>query len=157
MSAIIIAIIMALISYFTAKKSGATDGQAALLGAAAGAGSYYVATETEWGKGVIASVDEGWDTLFGPDDVALVNADGSTVKAPPGAVVQVDGSGNPIRDSAGNVAWKVVDSAGNVLESWGPTGTAAVIGTTALATGSGDLAKYVPWAIGGVALIMLAK
>lgn len=60
MIAAILSIIMAIVSYFTAKKkTGASDTQAALVAAAAGAGTYYVATETEWGKSAVASLESG--------------------------------------------------------------------------------------------------
>lgn len=54
----IIAIIMAIIGFFPSKKSGASDGEAAMIAAGAGLGTYYVATETEWGKGAVPSISD---------------------------------------------------------------------------------------------------
>lgn len=156
MTAALIALITALISFFAAKKGGASDGQAALAGAAAGAGSYYVATNTEWGKGAVSSIEKGWDSLFDANGEPLLNGDGTAAKAPAGAEPVLGEDGQPVRDSSGNVLWKLVDSAGNVLTSWGPTGTATVIGTTAIAADD-DLREWLPWIAGGVVAIMLLR
>lgn len=154
MVAAIAAIIVALISYFSAKKSGASDGQAALVAAGAGAGTYYVATQTEWGKGVIDNI-ESWVGLKDEDGNVLTNGDGTAVKAPEGAKPMIDEeTGEVMRDENGNVLWKLVDSAGNVLESWGGTGTAAVIGAGAVATS--DYSDWLlPIGLGVGALLLL--
>lgn len=149
----IIAIIMALVSFFGSKKAGASDGQAAAIAAGAGLGTYYVANNTEWGKGIVSTISE-WVGLKDENGTPILNKDGTPVKAPPGAKVVLDEAGQPVRDTNGNVMWKLVDSAGNVLESWGPTGTATVIGTGALAT----QAEEFPWlwvGVGAVAILLL--
>lgn len=155
MVAAILAIITAIISYFGSKKAGASDGQAALVAAGAGAGAYYVATDTEWGKGVVSQISE-WVGLKDPNGQVLLDANGQPTKAPEGATPVMGADGQPARDPNGNIIWKLVDSAGNVLQSWGPTGTAAVIGAGALASTADDF----PWlwvGAGGIALLALTS
>lgn len=158
----IVALIIALISYFTARKKGASDTTAALAGIGAGAGAYYVTTQTEWGKDVVSSIDKGWTALVGPSGEALTNGDGTPATAPKGAQPQRDASGKVLYDSNGNIMWKLLDTAGNVvttggkvLTSWGPTGTAAVIGATALATGK--TGNWMWWAAGAAFLLFVVK
>lgn len=155
MVAAILAIIAALISYFASKKGGASDGEAALVAAGVGAGTYYVATNTEWGKGVVSNVED-WVGLKDEAGNPVTNTDGSEVKAPPGAVPQLNEDGTVMKDENGNVLWKLVDSAGNVLESWGPTGTAAVVGTAGVVSKLDELPSWVvPVGIGAAALLLL--
>lgn len=152
----IIALITALIGYFGSKKAGASDGEAALVAAGVGAGTYYVGSQTEWGKDVVNGVSRTWEDLIGSDDKPLLNSDGSIATAPPGAKPVYKEDGSVMKDPNGNIVWKMVDEAGNVLQSWGPTGTAAVIGTTAVATDD-DLKKWIPIAGVAVAAILLLK
>lgn len=153
----IIAIIMAIVSYFASKKSGASDGEAAMIAAGAGLGTYYVATETEWGKGAVSSIKD-WVGLKGPDDEPLLNGDMSPVKAPEGAKPVLDEAGNVVRDENGNVLWKLIDSSGKVLTSWGAAGTAGVIATGAAADDGLFDSENMPWIIGGgiLALVLLS-
>lgn len=135
---LIIALLMALISYFTAKKKGnASDTQAALAAAAAGVGTYYVATETEWGKSAVASLSDAIGyTPSSTNSTTATTADGKPVAIP-------------------NTSGTASTNSWDVLKAWGPTGTAAVVGTTALGV-SGSSRKYLPWiAIGAVALLVL--
>lgn len=153
-TAIIISLIMAVVSAFAAKKSGASDAEALAAGAIGGLGTYYVATETEWGKSVIGDLDGTTAEVIDPaTGAAVTNEDGSVATAPVGATVVKDEAGNIKYDSLGNAMFslggKVVSTSGDVLKSWGATGTAAVIGTAALAS-SGDTKKYLLW--GGLAL-----
>lgn len=138
---LIIALIIALITYFTTKKKGnATDSQAALAALAAGAGTYYVATETEWGQEAVGSLEQwlgiGKNPKGNPDFEEIVTADGEKAYVKKGST----GSTN---------MW-------DTLSSWGPTGTAGVVGTGYL-TASGGLSKYLPWIIAGVGLFILTR
>lgn len=153
---------MALISFFVSKKSGMKDSSAAMTAAAAGLGSYYVATETDWGKSASSWLGEKWDVLMDGGE-SVKNADGTVVTAPPGATVEKNPDGTVKTDAEGNVLWKLIDTTGkavattgSVLESWGPTGTAAVVGTTAVATDS-TLKKYLPWLGLGLVAILLVR
>lgn len=150
----IIAIIMAIVSFFASKKSGASDGEAAVIAAGAGLGTYYVATETEWGKGAVSSI-KGWIGLDGPDGEPLLNDDSSPATAPEGAEPVLDEAGNVVRDENGKVLWKLVDSTGKVLTSWGAAGTAGVIATGAAADGGLFDSENMPWIIGGGVLALL--
>lgn len=155
MVAAIIALVMALVGFFTSKKAGATDAQAALAGAAAGAGTYYVGTQTEWGKDMVSKISD-WVGVTDSNGEPITNADGKPASIPKGATVVLDSEGNPARDPQGNVIWKLVDEAGNVLKSWGPTGTASVIGAGAFAAS----AEEKPWlwlAGAGILLLLVAE
>lgn len=149
---LIIMLIIALVSYFGAKKSGATDGEAALLAAAAGAGSYYVTTQTDWGKGLVSDIS-GWVGLTDAVGTPLTNTDGSVAKAPVGATPVLDASGQVVRDASGNVLWKLIDETGETLQSWGPEGTAGVIATGALAANADNWMMWL--GVGAVALVAL--
>lgn len=142
-----LSIILALLSYFISKKSGASDSKALLTAGLAGAGSYYVTHETDWGKANLGSLD------------GVVTGTGTTLKTGEGTEVTDPATGAVIK-TAVPVPGTTTSSAGgtgvtDVLKSWGATGTAAVIGTTALATNS-DLQKWIlPAAIfGGLLLLM---
>lgn len=142
---LIISLIVALIGYFGAKKGGASDAQAAGIAAAMGAGTYYVATETDWGKSQISALDKWWNS-----DVPVQGEEGVTVKGPSGAAYYDRATGKFF-----DLAGKVVDNTGDVLKDWGATGTSAVIGTTAAVTNP-TLTKYLPWLLfGGLALLIL--
>lgn len=153
MVAAILAIIAAIISYFGAKKSGASDGEAALAAAAVGAGTYYVATQTEWGKGLVDKI-ENWVGVEDSEGSPLLNNEGEPVKVPKGAEVIKNPDGSPKLDENGNVLWKLVDTAGNTLQSWGGVGTAAVIGAGAIAS-DGLPSWALPAGLAVAALVLL--
>lgn len=132
-----VSIIMFLISFLASKSSGKSTGQAAAIGAAAGLATYYVADP--------ANKDNLLGLTWGD------SADSAKVQA--GAPTETNSSSIPA--TLGTVGKTVITEASGVLKSWGPTGTLAVAaGTTALAT---DGSKYLPWIIGGVALLFLLK
>lgn len=153
-----VAIITALLSYLAAKKSGASTGTAAAVAAAAGAGAYYVATETDWGKSFFD------DNTGGPAWVLAKDANGNTVKdaqgrdvyVPEGETVTTDADGKVKVSADGSWFTKTLASTTDLLKSWGAAGTATVIGTTALATDS-SLSKYLPWALGIGAVLLLTR
>jgi len=146
---------MGALSFFTAKKSGASTTAALAAGALGGLGTYYVATETDWGKSVISDLDKNFINLSDNVGDPVLNGDGSVVSAPEGSDIEYNPDGTIKRDTAGNVIVKVAESAGDVLESWGGAGTAAVIGATAVAANPGLLDKLLPYALilGGAILI----
>lgn len=155
--AALIPILIALISYFATKKSGADDSTALGVAAVAGAGSYYVATETDWGKGVISDLDAGWKNLIGDDGNPVLDAAGKPQRVPEGSVPVRNADGSYVLDALGNVATTGIKTTGAVLQSWGGTGTAAVVGTAAVASKADDLVQYIPWVAGGVVALMLLK
>jgi len=130
-------LIMAIISYFGAKKSGASNTTAlaaAGLGAAAG---YYVKNNTTWGADLAGKVNG----LFSSGSTPALGKDNL-----------------PLKDAAGNVVMTNGTNAFDVLKGWGATGTAAVIGTTAIAAGgTSSLQKWLPWIILGVGGYLLIK
>lgn len=159
MAQLIIAVVLALISYFTTKKSGATTAQAAAVGAAAGLGTYYVATQTDWGKAFFTDTSRDWVLAKDAQGNVIKDEYGTDVYVPAGetAVLGADGKIKVAAD--GTWFTKTLDSTAAVLKSWGGAGTAAVIGTAA-AAGSGafsGLKTYMPWIIGGVLIFALVK
>lgn len=128
-----LSIFMFLISFFLSKKSGKSNAASALIGAAAGLGTYYLADPSNA------------DNLF---KIGVDSSGTADAGAPSGTVV------TPGTGVIGDMYGKTIDATGKVLTSWGPTGTALVVGTTA-ATASDSFSKYLPWIlIGGAALIL---
>lgn len=161
----IISILIALAGYFMSKKSGADDTEAALIGAAAGLGTYYVGTETEWGKDLVSALD-GKETLtpaLAEDGTKLHDSAGNEVLIPAGSTPVLNGDGTvktengspvvTVKKEDGSVVTTTVSKIAEVLKSWGATGTAAVIGTTAVATSDDKMWTYV--AIGAAAFLLL--
>lgn len=128
-----ITIICALITFFMQKSAGAKDASAAAWAAAAGLGAYYV---------------------FDPANPT--NYLGTTYPSTTGSASSSvnPGTGLPPSQTSGS---SVIGGATDVLKSWGPMGTAAVIGTTAAAADGFFSSKNLPWIVGGVALIALLK
>lgn len=152
--------IMILSFILTKNKTGSTT-KAAAAAAISGAGAYYVSHNTDWGKATIGNLNDSINEFIG-----LKNADGSTVKDADGEEVKVPAGTTVLRDAAGNVVLApngqptILGAAADVLKSWGGTGTAAVIGTTALATsgtGSDFIKKYGMWIAVGAAAFLLFK
>jgi len=141
-------IIMMLLSFFTSKKSGASNTKALLTAGVVGAASYGVTHYTDWGKANLGDLDgyiaPGVGTpLLGPDGNPVIDG---VVPIPTSTTA--DGIKNPSTSG-------VFD----VLKSWGATGTAAVIGTTAMSTGSfGGISTSTWLAIGAVvAFFVISK
>lgn len=130
-------ILVMLVSYFLTKKKTGSSTKAALVAGLAGAGTYYAQHETDWGEANLNALDGGADTT---ETKPVLDADGKPVQNP-------DGSG---------VLTTAIRGTTDVLMSWGGTGTAAVIGTTAVASSS-SLQKYIPWAIAAGIAIMVLK
>lgn len=131
-----LSILMAILSFFLSKKSGKTTAASALVGAAAGVGTYFLADPSN------------------PDNLFKIGVD-STETAATDAPSASD-LPTTVTGSIADMYGKTVDATGKVLTSWGPTGTAAVVGTTALATNS-SLSKYLPWILGGAVFLLLSK
>lgn len=156
MDPLTISIIIALITAFIAKKKGASTAEAALAGAAVGAGTYYVTTETDWGKALIGNVDKPWVQATTAAGTPMVGPDGKPVMIPPGTTPLVDAAGNITKDASGNWWKTAVGGVTDVLTSWGPAGTAGVIGTVAVASDPG-LRKYLPLALAAVVVLLIMK
>lgn len=135
-----ISLIVMLISYYISSKSGKSKGQSAAIAAAAGVGSYYALSPEG-----LNLYNTGAKAL-GLDGTAAADADGKRVTSPTG-VKSVSATGG---------INGVVGTVGDVLKSWGPVGTAGVIGTTALTT-QPSWQKYVPWALAGLGAYLLLK
>lgn len=134
-----LSIIMALLSFFVSKKSGASNTKAAITAGLVGAGTYYVSHETDWGRANLGDLDgvvpDGDGVVIGTGNAPVTDADGKPIVT----------GGN-----AGGTSFT------DILRGWGATGTAAVIGAGAAATGSGVFSsKNLPWLIGGAVLLLV--
>lgn len=141
----ILSILMAIISYITTKKGNAkNEGKALAAAAAAGLGTYWFTSNTEWGKDGVAWLNEKVANLDGT--VPVTDSTGQVVGSN-GSVVKVGADGKPV--NPGTNAW-------DVLKGWGASGTATVIGTGAVAGGlvSSD---WVKWALIGGGLLLLLR
>lgn len=145
-----------LISFFLTKKKTGSNTKAALVAGLAGAGSYFVTHETDWGRANLGALDGVSDVVpAGPKQPG--DPDTPPEKGPDGKPVRpVTNGGKPITGADGSVLGSVGNGITDVLTSWGGAGTAAVIGTTAVATDS-KLKEYLPWILGGVALFLVLK
>lgn len=174
-------LIVALISFLLSKKSGASTAQSAMVAGAAGLGTYYATTETDWGKSTLGEFNNsiadvtgiGYvDTRTGAavtgEIVAVTDSDGKPVTDEAGnplyqkvsAPVVLDAGGKPVKAADGSIANALIDGTSGVLKSWGGGGTAAVIGTASVAADEGGVSgfvdKYMPLLlIGGVALLLM--
>lgn len=130
-----------LLTFFLSKKSGKSTASSLLTGAAVGLGTYYLVDPSNA------------DNLFKIGVNSEVTATPAATTVSPVGVV---GTATHGLGSAADLAGKTVDATGKVLTSWGPTGTAAVVGTTALATND-SLSKYIPWILLGVGALVIFK
>lgn len=133
-----LSILMALLAFFASKSSGASNTKALVTAGLAGAGTYYVTHETDWGKANLGSLDGVVATDATSTELTTVG--GATIPDTNGTTVKVGSSGTS------------TTSPMDVLKSWGATGTAAVVGTTALAT-TGQLNLKNPWVVGGLVVV----
>lgn len=154
-----LSIILALLTFFISKRNGASNTKALLTAGLTGAGSYYVTHETDWGKANLGALDGvpvgGTEPLKDANGNVIVSPTGAPVVGPaitPPTTTTPGGGVVPVQTGTGS---GIVSTVGDVLKSWGGTGTAAVVGTTAVAS-SDSLKKYIPWIIGGgLALLFL--
>lgn len=143
-----LSIIMAIIGLLTSlMKNPEKKGQAVAAAALAGLGTYYVTHETEWGQDTLGALD---GVVKLPDTPAPVDGGSSTITLPDGSTTGTTHTSVPstINGQTSGI-W-------DVLTNWGPTGTAAVIGTTAVATSS-SWQKYLPWILIGGAVLLLTR
>lgn len=137
-------ILMALLSFFASKESGASNTKALALAGLAGAGTYAVTHNTDWGAANLGSLDGVTSTTSAA--TVLVGADGQPV---------LDSHGNPV--PAPSIITGLGSNVADTLKSWGGVGTAAVVGTAAASSSGLFSSANLPWIAGGVALFLLIK
>lgn len=137
-------IIMALLSFFASKQSGASNTKALAMAGLAGAGTYAVTHNTDWGAANLGSLDGVTSTTSAA--TVLVGSDGQPV---------LDAAGNPV--PAPSLITGLGSTVADTLKSWGGVGTAAVVGTVAASSSGLFSSANLPWIIGGVALVFLMK
>lgn len=136
-----VSIIIAILGFFGSKKKGASSTTAALVGAAAGVGSYFLFDPSNP------------DNMFGVGDaVATTAADKPSGGIPTGNNTATTGTN--VAAGLTGLASQTIDTGGKVLTSWGATGTAGVIATKGLVSGE---KKWLLIAAAAVAAIMLLK
>lgn len=161
-----VTLIMTLLSFFTAKKNGASTSQALLGAAVVGAGTYYATTQTDWGKSTLGALDSKIDGWVNPTTGAqtvdpkavrpILDSEGNQVYGKNGEQLYELISSPAVKGPNGNFANSLVQGTAGVLSSWGGAGTAAVIGTTAVATSS-NFEKYLPYLLLGGAVLLLMR
>lgn len=132
-----LSIFMAIITFFLSGGTEKKNRNKALLAAGlVGAGTYYVSHETDWGRNVLGDLD----------GVVKPVTDGTNVVGSDGKPVQVEGKPItvPVKPTGGSSTTGFWD----VLQSWGPAGT-AVVGGTAVGALTGN--KWLMY--GGLALL----
>jgi len=139
-------ILLTLLSFFGSKRSGASNTRALLTAGLVGGATYAFTHNTDWGSANLGALDGVQPDLA---TKPVLDAAGNPV-LDPATGQPLKGSipitGSTTKTSGGTGIW-------DVLKSWGATGTAAVIGTTAVASSS-SLQKWMPWFIvGGLVLI----
>jgi hypothetical protein len=125
-----ISVIIFILTFIIQKRAGRSNASAALTGLAAGGLTYYLADPTN------------------PDNLFQIGVDGTQTGGVPD-----EGPSNESGSSTNGwatVAGQTVSSTGEVLKSWGPTGTALVAGS--LTAGSN---MWLWLAIGAGALLLL--
>lgn len=148
-----LSIIMAIIGFLSSlKKNPENKAKAVATGALAGLATYYVSHETEWGQENLGSMDGVVPTTAGTTATLVKDAAGNVVTTTDrnGATVPVVAPTiTPATPAAQAGFW-------DTMTSWGPSGVATVVGTTAVATNS-SLQKYLPWILAGAAILLLRK
>lgn len=132
-------IIVFVLSFLFAKSKGASTAEAAAIGAVAGLGTYYLADPANP------------DNLlgFGQDEKVIPGSTGNDNGGTPPA------NGGGTASTIGGVIKTGLSEVGQTARSWGPAGTLGVAaGTAALANSNSN---WLPWAIGGVCLLLLLK
>lgn len=129
-----------ILTFLLQKSKGKSTGAALVSAGLVGLATYALADPTNPSNLFGVGVDSGGVAAAGAPKVAAVGEIGSSAAS----------------SSVTDLLGKTVTTTGDVLKSWGGTGTAAVIGTTTLATSS-SASKYLPWIIGGVVLFAALK
>lgn len=142
-----IQLLTALIAFFFTKKKTGSTTKAAIAAGLVGVGTNWVVENTQFGQDHLASINSSINNWFSPEggSSAISEQDKVSVTAPDGTITQYVPPGPGITSSVADV-----------LKSWGPMGTAGVVGTTALATDS-TLKKWLPIVGVGAVLVLLIK
>lgn len=142
-----LSLIIAVLTYLLSPKDTASNRRKALIRAAAvGGGTYLMTQNTDWGR----DISNSFDNMIGvgPTNRPIGNTGDGTaadlVDATKAPVVLKPGSSN----GGKNGFW-------STLTSWGAAGTAAVIGTTGVATGT--VPKWLIIAGLGLAAVLILK
>lgn len=154
-----LSILMALFSFFAARKGkSSNNARAAIAATAAGLGTYYVTHDTDWGKENLGQFD-GVDALKATTQITATDADGNaTVNGTTSVRTTTDSSGtkvvipnSPVAPGASNTTGLLADA----VKKFTPSATTAVIGGATVASILNR--KWVPFAIGGIILLLLLR
>lgn len=140
-----VSIIMFLLSFFLTKSKTGSNSKAVLAAALVG-GATYAYTHSDFAAGSSLAEYDGVENGATP----LLNADSTPAKDANGQPILTAGPATVGSDGG------LISNAAGVLKSWGATGTASVIGTTAIATSS-SLQKYLPLILIGGAVLILSR
>lgn len=148
-----ITIVLTLLSFFLTKAKTGSTSKAALAAALVG-GATYAVTHSDFAAGTALAEYDGVVNTARPvldaTGQQILDANGKPVQAVSGATLAPSGT------AGAPAGGGIVPAAAGVLTSWGATGTAGVIGATAVATDS-NLRKYIPFLIGGAILLIVTR
>lgn len=130
-----------IVSYFVSKKAGASTGTAALIASGVTAAAHYSGASESIANWVgLGKTDAPSQTIANAGKVTSVSSQSTATTTGLGTV--------------GSVVSGAIDSASKTLSSWGPVGTAGVIGAVGLTRSSSS--NWWKWAlVAGAALLVL--
>lgn len=151
-----LSLLLTVLSYLLSPRDTSKERRQALLRSIAVGGASYAVTEyTDWGSQISDKFDDAIG--LGADDPTakgrMVDAEGNVYDAD-GALVQAGSIGSTTPNSPTNASGAASTGFWKTLQSWGPTGTAAVVGAGALAATSGSK-TWVFAAVGLGAILLL--
>lgn len=135
----IFSICVFILTFILAKKRTGSTSAALAAASLAGAGSYYVANNTEWGREHLLALDEAVGLTSTTQTKTVTLPNGTVATIPEGAEVVYNADGS-VRVDANGTPWYAY--ATDLAKSWGPAGVAGVVAASTL-----DLEKYAPWLI----------
>lgn len=131
----------------SASKKGVSAGKAAMIATGVAAGTYYLADPSNADN--FLGIGRGSKAIPGDPEDVIYTKGASTSEAAANA-------GRTVVGALGSLAEITVHETGKTLRSWGPLGTVgAIAGVSALT--SDKFAQYLPWIIGGGAVLLLTK
>lgn len=145
-------LLITLLSFVLTKMSGGNDKKALGTAALAGAGTYLATTQTDWGKDMSASFDKFIGVAPKADPVKKENIDVTTGFDTDGSPVTVKKPVAVVEGSRGGGSAGLGSILGGLWSGLGSMGQAVVSGVAAW-----SLKDYIPWIVGGLALLFLLK
>lgn len=168
----IITLLISLVTFFLAKKSGASTTEAALLATTAGGLTYAALSESDWDATNVKAfsstsntkdVEEGYLEKYGTlteythNGKSVYTIDGKYYVYPGDSKNQIQEITVEKKSDGSTSTGSVMSEVGSTLRSWGAAGTSLVIGTTKAATSSKNTSMMWLLAAGVLAFFLLTR